>query len=435
MRDIKKIQKGAILLALLLFGQQIFAQTTDALSTFTPYSIFGLGDVVRPGTAFNKGMGGIGIGVKDARSINYLNPAAISERDSLSFMLDFGIEQKNFHMSGNNIKSAYDAFNMDHLIITLPLYRRSAIVVGVTPYSNVGYKFEQTETDPALVAEMGDIKYQRYGTGGINQLFLGGSLKLSKNLSFGAEGIYYFGTIDRYSNVLFNSSSSYRRINTGMDYVVHSFSGKLGLQYSLNLPKDMNLTLGATYLIKSKLSGDFTKYATAVGATGAIDTVSYVTTSDTQMEIPTELGFGVSLRKNDKWMVGADYIRQDWSNTTFTATPGVDFKTSLSNTVRFGFEYTPNRYDVRYYLRRVTYKGGAYYEKSYMSIGGNQINSTGVTLGVSLPVSRRYNSVGLSVDMGQRGSLKNNMVKEKYLMFIFSIGLHDNSWFLKYKYD
>ncbi len=435
MRNIKKIKKGAILLALLLSGQQIFAQTTDALSSYTPYSIFGLGDVVRQGTAFNKGMGGIGIGVKDVRSINYLNPAAISERDSLSFMLDFGMEQKNYYLSGKNTESAYNAFNMNHLIITLPLYRKSAIVVGVTPYSNIGYKFEKTETDPALVAEMGDIKYQKYGTGGISQLFLGGSFKLFKNFSFGAQGIYYFGTIDRYSNILFNSSGSYRSIKTGMDYVISSFSGKLGLQYSLNFSKDMNLTLGTTYLLKSKLTGDYTKYAKAIGATGAIDTISYVTTPDTKMEIPTELGFGVSLRKNDSWMIGADYSRQDWSNSSFTATPGVDFKTAVSNTFKLGFEYTPNKYDVRYYFKRITYKGGGYYEKSYMNIGGNQINSAGLTLGVSMPISRGYNSIGLSVDMGQRGSLKNNLVKEKYLMFVISIGLNDKSWFHKIKYD
>lgn len=435
MRDLKKIRKGVILLTLVLFSQQVIAQTTDALSSFTPYSIFGLGDVIRPGTSFNKGMGGIGIGVRDHRSINYLNPAAISERDTLSFMLDFGMEQQNFYMSGNNTKSAYNAFDMHHLILTFPIYKKSAMVVGITPYSSVGYKFEETETDPAIVAEMGDVKYQRYGIGGINRLFIGGSVKLTKKLSFGAEGIYYFGTIDRYSNILFNSSSAYRRINTGFDYVVGSFSGKFGLQYSQKISKDFNLTLGATYLVKSQLSGDLTRYSMAVNSAGTIDTVTFNIISRTQLEIPTEIGLGVSLRKSDSWMIGADYVRQDWRNANFAATPGVNFEPSLSNTYKFGFEFTPNRYDVRYYFRRVTYKGGAYYEKSYMNIEGNQINSVGLTLGANFPIYRWYNSLGIAVDMGQRGSLKNNMVRERYLMFVVNIGLHDISWFRKHKYD
>ena len=71
------------------------AQTTDALGTYSPYSMFGIGEIVKEGTAFNLSMGGIGIGVRDNRFINYVNPAAITERDTLSFMLDFGMYQKN----------------------------------------------------------------------------------------------------------------------------------------------------------------------------------------------------------------------------------------------------------------------------------------------------------------------------------------------------
>ena len=436
MRNLKKIQKGVFLITLLLFSQQIIAQSTDALNSFTPYSIFGLGDVLRPGTAYNKGMGGIGVGVRDNRVINYLNPASVVERDTLSFMLDFGLEQKNFYMSDNNTRSAYNAFNMHHLMLTLPIYKRSALIVGITPYSSVGYKFEQTETDPAIIAEMGDIKYQKYGTGGINKFFLGGSMKLSKNLSFGAEGIYYFGTIDRYSNILFTSNAaSYRSIKTGMDYVVGSISGKLGLQYSLKLPKDKSLTLGATYLLNSKMRGDLTRYSFAVNSAGATDTVAFNSSTQTEIEIPSEIALGASLRKTDKWMIGADFVRQDWRNASFTATPGVNFAPSLSNTFKFGFEFTPNRYDVRYYFRRVTYKGGAYYEKSYMSLGGHQVNSAGLTLGASFPIFRLHNSLGVAVDMGQRGSIKNNMVRERYLMFVVNISLFDPSWFKKYKYD
>ena len=38
-------------------------------------------------------MGGLGIGVRDNRYINYNNPAAITERDTLSFMQNFSSSQ------------------------------------------------------------------------------------------------------------------------------------------------------------------------------------------------------------------------------------------------------------------------------------------------------------------------------------------------------
>jgi len=435
MRRLRVTGKGLFLLLTIFISNNVGAQTTDALGTYTPYSIFGIGDISKPGTAYNKGMGGIGVGVKDPRHINYLNPASVVERDSLSFMADFGMEQKNNYLSGNGATSAYNSFNMHHVIITLPIYKKSAMIIGAAPYSNVGYKFAQTETDPVIINEMGNVQYQKYGTGSINTIFAGASVKLFKNMAVGAEGIYYFGTIDRYSNVVFGSSSTYRQILTGYDYVVGAFSGKLGLQYTQKLSSDMNATLGATYTIKAKLAGDMTRYAKASDVGGTLDTIVLDKSNNTQMEIPAELAIGFSIRKADKWMFGADYIRQDWSKTEFTATPGVDFKAGLSSSWKLGFEYTPNEYDVRYYLKRVTFRGGLYYDQSYMNISGYQVNSKGVTLGVSLPISRYYNSLGLTLDIGQRGTSSSNLVKENYFMFGISFALHDRSWFHKVKYD
>ncbi len=76
-------------------GSVLNAQNTDALGTFTPYSLFGIGDINRPGSAYNQAMGGIGIGIRENRNINFLNPASFTKRDTLSFMMDFGAEQKN----------------------------------------------------------------------------------------------------------------------------------------------------------------------------------------------------------------------------------------------------------------------------------------------------------------------------------------------------
>ena len=151
------------------------AQTTDALGTYTPYSLFGVGELEKSGTAFNKGMGGLGIGVRDNRYINYNNPAAITERDTLSFMLDFGMDQKNFYNTDSKTNSAFNTANMHNIVFTAPIYKKSALIVGVTPYSNVGYKFRTLETDKELISKYGNIEYQKYGTGSINQLFVGGA--------------------------------------------------------------------------------------------------------------------------------------------------------------------------------------------------------------------------------------------------------------------
>ncbi|MBR5184166.1 MAG: hypothetical protein IKW15_06830, partial [Bacteroidales bacterium] len=78
----KKIVTKFIIIALLSLSSVFSAkaQTTDALGTYTPYSLFGVGELEKQGTSFNKGMGGIGVCVRDNRYINYNNPASITER-------------------------------------------------------------------------------------------------------------------------------------------------------------------------------------------------------------------------------------------------------------------------------------------------------------------------------------------------------------------
>ena len=409
------------------------AQTTDALGTYTPYSLFGVGELEKSGTAFNKGMGGLGIGVRDNRYINYNNPAAITERDTLSFMLDFGMDQKNFYNTDSKTNSAFNTANMHNIVFTAPIYKKSALIVGVTPYSNVGYKFRTLETDKELISKYGNIEYQKYGTGSINQLFVGGATNFLKHFSVGAEFIYYFGNVNRYSNVLFSTEPSVRDINTGWDYKINAISGRAGLQYFGNIAKNTVLTLGATYRFASNMSGDFTRYACTTSSS-QIDTVSLVAVPNYDVEIPSELGFGFSVKKKDKWMFGFDYVRQDWTKSMFGETSGKDFVPSVSTSYKVGVEFIPNRYDIRYYMKRVTYRLGAYYDQTYININGNQVNAAGITFGMSLPIFRWYNAVTWSVDLGQRGSLDNGMVRERYAQFNLNFNLHD-MWFIKKKYN
>lgn len=428
----KKI--SIIALFFILMGGASFAQDTDALGTYTPYSLFGVGELEKQGTSFNKGMGGIGIGVRDNRYINYLNPASITARDTLAFMLDFGLNQKNFYSSDGESKSAFNTANMQNMMFTAPIYKKSAFIVGITPYSNIGYKFRKNETDIETVAKYGDIAYEKYGHGSISQFFIGAATNIGDHFSVGAEMLYYFGKLTRNSNVIFVTDYSLRDIETGWDYKVNAMSGRVGAQYFNTIGKNTELTLGATYRFATDLDGDYNRFIKAVSKSNQTDTIKMESTPGYKVEVPSELGLGFSLRKADKWMVGFDYVMQDWKGSHFGDTPGVDFKASTSNSFKLGLEYIPNRYDIRYYLKRVTYRFGAYYDETYLNIGGNQVNAAGITFGMSMPVFRWYNAITWSVDLGQRGALDNNMVRERYVQFNINLNLHD-MWFIKRKYN
>ncbi len=447
----KKIESILVVAAalLLLFPAQLRAQDDDPLAGigYSPYSLFGFGDLVRQGTTYNTMMGGIGIGDRNVRNINILNPAGITARELKSFMVDFGLENRNVIYEGNAARSisptasgvqrsASNTFNMHNLVVSFPIASQGAFKVGIMPYSSVNYDFEAHETSDELIASVGDITYTRTGRGGLYKAFLGAGVTLFDRLSLGIDANYYFGRIVRSSSATFENATSYRYLETGWRDNVSCFGAKAGLQYSQPLTKALVATVGVTYDFNTKLRGSQTRFA--YGEYSATDTIYHKVSNLENYAIPGEIGAGITLRYSDQWMIGFDYTRQDWSKVDFGGYPGVDFSTGVAQNFRAGFEVTPNRYDVRsgfgHFLRRVTYRGGAYHERSFMQLGGHPVAATGITLGFGLPVFRYYNSLNLGVDIGQRGTLKSNQIRERYFLITISFNLHD-IWFIKPLYN
>ena len=167
---IRKIERILLLSAFLIIGVTLSAQD-GTYGAYTPYSIYGIGDLSKEGTAYNKSMGGTGIAARNRRVINYLNPAAVTARDSLSFMADFGLTESNKVFKQGDIRSAHNTFNIYDFVMSFPIYRSSAFMVGLTPFSDMGYDFSSYETDPNIIGNTGNITYDSYGTGSVYQLF------------------------------------------------------------------------------------------------------------------------------------------------------------------------------------------------------------------------------------------------------------------------
>ena len=449
---LKKIGFRTIIVVAALLGtasaQVLRAQETLSDASFSPYSLYGYGDIIRPGTAYSLSMGGIGIGDRNIRYINLSNPAALTAREFKSFMMDFALENRNTIYEGNAatslsptatgiLRSASNTTVMHHIVATMPIASRGAFKVGVMPYSNVAYNFRAEETSGDLISEMGDIQYYQTGSGGLYQAFVGAAATLWDRLSLGAELNYYFGKIERYSGAYFTTKSSYRTIETGWRYNVSCFGGKLGLQYAQPVGNASAIIVGATYTLPMEMRGNETRYAYG-STTSVTDTVVNDRHKMSGWNVPGEWGAGITYHYSDRLTVGFDYTRQDWRGRTFEATHGVDFQPGLAQGFRAGFEITPNRYDVRsgfgHYLRRLSYRAGAYRENSYVTLNGHPVTSTGVTLGFGIPVYRYYNSINVGVDFGQRGTLESNLIRERYFLFTVSFNLHD-IWFIKPMYN
>ncbi len=85
-------------------------------------------------------------------------------------------------------------------------------------------------------------------------------------------------------------------------------------------------------------------------------------------------------------------------------------------------------------MKRIAYRGGLKYEKSYLMIGNEQIKDFGISFGVGLPVYRSLSTINISAEIGQRGTTDFNLIKEQYAKLTLNVNLHD-IWFVKRKFD
>ena len=437
-----KFDKILLVFALALCTLPLSAQN-DAFNSFSPYSMYGIGDISKFGNAYNRSMGGVGIATRDKRNINILNPAAVTERDVQSFMFDFSLMEGNRYYAQKDMHSSNNTFNVNSITMSFPIFKPMAMYLGIAPYSDIGYKISAWETDKTIIAETGSILNTVKGYGGLYNAYAGLGYQLFKGFSVGAELDYIFGNLHK-DNSFEMATSSFRSINSGYTLTLNALTGKFGVQYAFPVAGDVSAVVGATYKLETKLKGTVDRFEIQTISSINDSTPSPRTYSEKldkgQVKLANEIGVGFSLRGGDKWSAEVNYLRSDWTASGMDKVVGFAnvgnsvFSASVAQSARVGFSYVPNRNDIRYYRRRITYRAGAYWDQAYCKIDGLDLRAVGITLGATLPVFRLNNGVTIGMDFGQRGSKTGNLVRERYVNFNLGLNLHD-IWFIKTRYD
>lgn len=431
-----------------------YAQEGGAFGAYSPYTIYGIGDLCNGGVSHNRSMGGVGTAMRNRRFINITNPAAVTARDTLAFMADFGIFQSNKvlkqNINGNKIRSANNTFNITDVVLSFPIWKSSAFMIGITPFSDLGYSYNSVVTDPSIIGHTNTVTYNSYGEGGLYEIFLAAGATFFKRFSVGAQLNYYFGSFSKAANMNY-ADETIRDISSGHDVSLRGVTGKFGLQYEQKLKDDYYMSLGLTYRMKTNMKGysETYRYATA---SNIVDTLTNYTDTigrkaSNKVSLGDEIGVGIGFGQKDRWHLEFDYLRSGWGNSGFDDVNGFkassdkfQFTSTSTNTYRMGFEITPNRNDVRYYLRRVTYRIGVYHENMYYKLDGNRVSASGITLGFTLPVYRWYNGITFGIDFGSKGNMKptsdptRSMIRENYCTFNIGFNIHD-IWFKKPRYE
>ena len=401
----------------------------------SPYTRFGLGDISQTGSGLNKALGGTAIGYRLSNQINFLNPASYSAQDTLSFILDFGLNGDIRKLSTAYEEVKRNNFNMGHFAISFPINKWWGASIGVLPYSRIGYNmvvngtFQNSEDTYSVYYE---------GNGNLTKFYIGSGIRIGKHLSVGSNMSYIFGSYSRDRRVRLPSdregaAETFYDNSSNIGDVLFNF----GVQGFSNVGKNSNLIIGATLDNKTNLNGDFSSLIIHNYLT--IDTMESYENLNGNVTIPLRLGIGGTFTYKNKLMFAFDYISQDWSKAIFF---GRKDSLTKSTSLRFGIQYVPvSLMEVKRapYWKRINLRAGGYYNNTYLEINGNQVKDYGITFGVGIPWRNEKNlltktSFNLAYQIGWKGTLKDGLVKESYQVFSVGLVLYD-FWFIKRKYD
>jgi len=414
-------------LLFLFLNLNLFSQIRIA----SPYSRFGIGDLADNNNAWNMTMGQTGYAFRSPYHVNYLNPASYTAFDSMSFVFEGGFNSEFVTLSSNFQRVNRNYASLGNLLFGMPVTRWWKTSLGLVPFSDVGYNVASYEEYP----NSGTVVRNYVGSGGINRFYWGNAFRITKNLSFGINASYLFGSMIREALVLFPDSVNSMNFQVGYYVTVNDLYFNAGLQYRAKLKNDLFLTAGAVFSPTSGMSAktDVLAETFLVNSSSGEeikDTLFMAEALKGKIIIPMMAGGGLALEKPDQWMVGLDYRWQNWAN--FSA---FEMSDSLVNSwqISAGGEIIPKIDNYNNYLARIRYRLGFSFSKTYLHLRNTDLNEYAISIGFGLPLRGVKTMLNLGAQFGSRGTTQQNLIQESYFKFVIGFTIYER-WFLKRKY-
>jgi hypothetical protein len=379
------------------------------------------------------GMGGTSLASRNPLFVNPYNPASYTCFDSTSFVFDGALQAR---ISTLNTSSASEKLNdagLAYITMGFPVTRFWKASLGVMPYSSVNYKMG----NDSVLENIGKVQYSYSGSGGLNRAFIGSAFQPFPKISLGVNASYIFGTLNKERTLSFPDSASHLSSKITNATIIRNLYFDFGFQYHTSLPNGHFLNAGLIFSPGQNLSSssDFLAVTFAHNSTSNLDIIrdtSYINSDvNGDIFIPMVIGSGISYGSKNRWSVGADLQFQQWSKYLFFGTSD-----SLKNSLRLsiGGQFKPSQVDVGSYWKRINYRAGFRFEKSFIELRDKNLNEFGISFGIGLPMKKSRSTLNLAFEAGTFGTTDNRLVKENYFRFSMGASLFEK-WFLKRKYD
>ena len=396
------------------------ACATLCAQTTSPYSRFGFGTLSDNATSAQRQMGGVGYALGSGRSINVMNPASYSRIDSLTFLFDMGVDFTIFNRTQGDTRFSDNGGGLEYVTMQFPIRKRIGASFGLLPLSSVGYAFG---------SEINNGSYTQQGSGGINQLYVGAAYNIVNGLSAGFNFSYLFGTNN--NEVYINPDGGYSALFR-QELQVRDFRVQFGLQYEQKIAADRYIGVGLVFAPGKDLLGSGRVIKYDVSSNEKPDTLQDISLRR-NFSLPTTWGVGINYRHSGKLLVEADFTYQPWTKARFAEMS--DFPTTVYADrwkVALGTQFRPRERGS--YFQAMTYRLGAFYNRDYITIGGNHVRDYGLACGFGFPTYSTKSIINLGFEYRRRQAHPVAMVKENY--FSITLGINFNEmWFHKRKID
>ncbi len=422
--------KKAVLFLAIVFSIQTFAQTSNV----SPYSFFGIGDQLPNKSVSELSMGGIGGAQNSTSSIFYTNPASYSKLRFTIF--DISGKEKFISIDDGKDKQGSSSFNLSYLTMGFPLTKKAGMVFGVQPNTKVGYALLNTD-NPNYVE--GETEYFS-GTGSTNRVFLGVGYEFPLDIRVGLEGAYTFGNIKR--SILDRIDDLYLATMYRTDSQIEGFNVRLGLQQETKISKKLTLKTGVTFELENELNHSGTqRFFTLINTFDPeiiyVKDILIEEDFNSTITSPLKSTASIGVGNINKWYVGVEYTAQDALSFDNDFLQSSNVQYGKSSNISFGGYYIPKSNSITSYWERVAYRTGFYSKNTGLKIkdaNGNfqDIKDFGISFGVTLPSKRKLTNVNIGFDIGKRGNVDANLIKENYFNFRVGFSFVDK-WFNKRK--
>jgi hypothetical protein len=432
----------------LLASISVNAQVT----TQSPYSRYGIGNIRGSLLPQLRAMGGISTAVNKPTGynmINMQNPASYAGITLTTIDVGMSAGFTTLTKGGESDKS----FNatLSHLALAFPVTNRSALSFGILPYSELGYNFLQRGTITSAPGSGNpasqNVNSAYTGEGGLTKAYIGYGYRIGDNFRIGANAEYLFGNLIENRDLQFSDDG----IDDGIPEPTYAtrlqnknsvggIAFSYGAQYDFRLSSKMLITLGYSGSSASTVNSTRTFLATKYVYDGTqdggttIETIDSVGSGKSNLKLPLVHNFGIVLQKNNKWMVGADFRMGKWSNLTIN---GVNQGLQNSRGASIGGQITPDITSINSYWSKVDYRLGFSYDKTYIKLTDNDVKQMALSFGLGLPLtSSRYAfyKMNFTAEVGRRGTMVTDDLRENYVNLHLGFTINDK-WFTRFKFD